>query len=63
MKTKKIIYTPKNNTDNKVYIVKLNNHRYNALKPNKDKYIQLENVLKLFTQKELTDYLLRKVTY
>ena len=40
MKTKKIIYTPKNNTDNKVYIVKLNNHRYNALKPNKDKYIQ-----------------------
>ena len=60
---KEIIYTPKNNTDNKAHIVKINNHRYNALKPNKDKYIQLENVLKLFTHKELTDYLLRKVSY
>ena len=60
---KEIIYTPKNNTDNKAHIVKINNYRYNALKPNKDKYIQLENVLKLFTHKELTDYLLRKVSY
>ena len=60
---KEIIYTPKNNTDDKAYIAKINNHRYNALKPNKDKYIQPENVLKLFTHKQLTDYLLRKVTY
>ena len=60
---KEIICTPKNNTGNKAHIVKINNHRYNALKPNKDKYIQLENVLKLFTHKELTGYLLRKVTY
>ena len=27
------------------------------------KYIQLENALKPFTHKELTDYLLRNVTY
>ena len=31
---KEIIYTPKNNTDNKAHIVKINNHRYNAIKPN-----------------------------
>ena len=60
---KEIIYTPKNNTDNKAYIIKINNHRYNALKPNKHKYIQLENILKLFTHKELSVYLLRKVAY
>ena len=60
---KEIIYTPKNNTDNKAYIIKINNHRYNALKPNKHKYIQLENILKLFTHKELTVYLLTKVAY
>ena len=60
---KEIIYTPKNNTDNKAYIIKINNHRYNALKPNKHKYIQLENILKLFTHKELNVYLLRKVAY
>ena len=60
---KEIIYTPKNNTDNKAYIIKINNYRYNALKPNKHKYIQLENILKLFTHKELSVYLLRKVAY
>ena len=60
---KEIIYTPKNNTDNKAYIIKINNHRYNALKPNKHKYIQLENISKLFTHKELSVYLLRKVAY
>ena len=60
---KEITNTPKNNTDNKAHMVKINNHRYNALKPNKNKYIQLKNVLKLFTHKELIDYLLRKVTY
>ena len=60
---KEIIYTPKNNTNNTVHIAKINNHRYNALKPDKNKYNKLDNILKLFTHKELTDYLLRKVTY
>ena len=60
---KEIIDTPKNNTNNKAHIVKTNNHRYNALKPDKDKYNKLDNILKLFTHKELTDYLLRKVIY
>ena len=53
---KKIIYTPKNNIDNKAHIVKMNNHRCSAIKPNKDKYNQLDKVLKLFTHKKLTDY-------
>ena len=60
---KELIYTPKNNADNKAHIVKINNHRYNALKPNKDKYSQLDKVLKLFTHKELTDYLIKKVMH
>ena len=32
---------------------KINNHRYHALKPLKDKYTQLKELLKQFTQKEL----------
>ena len=59
---KEIIYTPKNNPDNEAHIVKINNHRYNAIKPNRDKYNQLDKVLRLFTHKELTDFLLNKVS-
>ena len=29
--SKEIIYTPKNNADNKAHVVKINNHRCNAL--------------------------------
>ena len=50
-----------NSTNNKAYIVKMNNHRYHAIKPNKDKYIKLKEVLNLFTHKELNEYILNKV--
>ena len=40
-----------------------NNHRYHALKPDKDKYIQLRELLKQFTQKELYEFILNKITY
>ena len=60
---KEIIYTPKNNTDNKAYIVKINNQRYNAIKPKKSKSLKLKELLSSFTHEELTDYLLRKVMH
>ena len=39
----------------------MNNHRYHAVKPNKDKYIKLKYVLNLFAHKELNEYILNKV--
>ena len=36
----------------------MNNHRYHAVKPNKDKYIKLKYVLNLFAHKELNEYIL-----
>ena len=59
----KLLHNSINNTSNKAYIVKINNHRYHALKPDKDKYKQLEEILKQFTHKELTNYIFRKVAY
>ena len=59
----KIIHNSNNNSNKKPCIVKINNHRYRALKPIKDKHNQLKELLKHFTHKELTNYLLRKVIY
>ena len=58
--TKQIIYHSKNNTNRKAYIIKINNW-YHALKPTKDKYTKLNNLLKQFTQKELSDFILKKI--
>ena len=52
-----------NNTINKVNLVKINNNRYHALKPNKHKYTQLRELLKQFSQKELYDFIMSKITY
>ena len=57
-----IIYNPLNKSNNKAYIAKINN-RYRALKPDKDKFIQLKQLLKQFTYKELTEYILNNVTH
>ena len=56
----KLLHDSINNTNNKAYIVKINNHRYHTLKPDKDKYKQLEEILKQFTHKEITKYVFRK---
>ena len=37
-----VIYTPTNNTNKKAYMVKINNYRYNALKPMLSKEIKLK---------------------
>ena len=53
----KLIHKSLNNSINKACIVKINNSRYLALKPDKDKYIQLKELLKQFSQKELHDFI------
>ena len=58
-----LIHKSINDSINKGYIVKINNNRYHALKPNKDKYIQLRELLNQFSQKELYEFILSKVTY
>ena len=52
-----------NNSNNKAHIIKRNTFKYHPLKPDKDKYIQLIELLKQFTHKELTEFLLNKITY
>ena len=55
-----IIYDTKNKSNNKACIIKINN-RYHALNPNKNKFIQLNQLLKQFTHKELTEYILNYI--
>ena len=59
----KLIHKSFNNSIDKVYIVKINNNRYHTLKPDKDKYIQLNQLLKQFSQKELYDLIMSTITY
>ena len=58
---RKLIHKRFNNSINKAYIVKINNNRYHALKPDKDKYLQLKQLLKQFSQKELYDFIMNKI--
>ena len=61
----KIIYTPTNNTNKKAHLVKINNYRYNAIKPRLSKEIKLKNSLSQFTPKELSrvfnDMIIQKI--
>ena len=57
------IYKPTNNSNKTANIIKINNNRYHLIKPQKDKYLKLEELLKSFTQKELKDYILSKIIY
>ena len=56
-----LLHQSLNNSNNKAHIVKMKDHRCNAIKPNKDKYIILNNTLKLFTHKEITNHILKKI--
>ena len=58
-----ILHESLNKSNKQTYIVKINNHRYHALKPHKDKCIQLKELLKQFTHRELKEYILSKVVY
>ena len=54
------IYKSTNNSNKIEKIIKINN-RYHAIKPQKDKHLKLEELLKSFTHKELTEYILTKL--
>ena len=55
-----IIYNSNNKSNNKAYIIKIKN-RYHALNSHKNKFIQLNQLLKQFTHKELTEYILNNI--
>ena len=52
-----------NNSNNKAAIVKMNNQRYHAIKPDKNKYLQLKELSKQFTHQELKEYIQSKIIY
>ena len=49
----------KNNSTNKAHIVKLNNYKYAAIKPLKNKFIKLNKILESFSHLELREYILQ----
>ena len=56
-----IVYSPSNATNNKAVIVKLKNNRHAALKPIKNKYVKLKEILRSFPHKEISDYIKKKI--
>ena len=59
---KQMIYGSKNKTQKIAYIIKINN-RYHTLKPTKDKCTKLNDLLKQFTQKELSEFIISKIIH
>ena len=55
------IYKSINNSNNKAKILKINNNRYAGIKPIKDKYIKLKELLRSFTHEELREYIMNKI--
>ena len=51
------IYTSSNNTPYEVNITELKKNRYAAMKPPKNKYTQLNEILKSFSHTELKEYI------
>ena len=58
-----LLHKSTNNLNNKATIIKLNNQRYNAIKPGKNKYLQLKELSKQFAHKELSEYIQSKIIY
>ena len=57
----KIIYKPINISVNKAQIVKIDNDGYAAIKPLKDKFIKLNELLKSFSHLELREHILQNI--
>ena len=55
------ICTSSNNTPYQANIVQLKNNRYTAMKPSKNEYTQLNEILKSFSQIELKEYVLNLI--
>ena len=61
MKKNKIIYKPNNISVNKARIVKIDDDRYATIKPLKDKFIKLNELLNSFSHLELGEYILQNI--
>ena len=61
MKKKKYIYKPNNISVNKARIVKIDDDRYATIKPLKDKFIKLNELLNSFSHLELGEYILQNI--
>ena len=57
----KIIYKPNNISLNKARIVKIDDDRYATIKPLKDKFIKLNELLNSFSHLELGEYILQNI--
>ena len=57
----KTLCTSKTNSTNKVQIVKLKDNRYAAIKPLKNKFIKLNNLLESFSHIELREHILQNI--
>ena len=58
-----IIYSPSNTCKNRAVIIKLNDYRYAKIKPIKNKYIKLKEILQSFSSKEISDIIKQKIIY
>ena len=55
-----IVYMTKNNSNNKAQIVKIDNNRNAAIKPFKNKFVKLDELLKSFSHLELKEFMSQK---
>ena len=58
---KNILYISHNISSIRAKIVKLKNNRYATIKPVKNKYIKLKEILWLFPHKEISDIIKQKI--
>ena len=55
------VYISNNAANNKATIVKLKDYRYATIKPIKNKYIRLKEILQSFSHKEICDMIMQKI--
>ena len=60
-KTNKIIYLSNNVSVNEVQILKIDNSKYVAVKPLKNKFIKLDILLQSFSHLELREHIIRNI--
>ena len=58
---KNILYNSRNISNNRAKIVKLKDNRYATIKPIKNKYIKLNEILRLFSHKQISDITKQKI--
>ena len=60
---KNILCRPSNIGNNKAQVVKLKDNRYAAIKPIKNKYINLKEILQSFSHQEITNIIMQKIVH